>query len=603
MEKSATLSARQATIPDWLRARFSDGHRFLILCVVVGLLCGLAAVAFHWSIQGLFSLVWATARWLGGWQFAAFMILAPTLAGLFVGWALRAHPEASGSGIPQTKAAYFNRFGVIRLRDGFWRFVLVSVFVGMGNSLGREGPTIHICASIASKIGQWAFRAKERIQSMVPVGMAAGIAAAFNAPLSAITFVFEDLLDDFSTKALGGVVVSVVIAASVSRMLLGHEPILGVNFPDDFTTAPWMLIAVPLGLAAGLLGHAFVEGLLRTRAFCQEKLVLPMWLQPAVGGVLVGLLGIGVWFWSGSLDEPENGIFSIGYESLGRAFQAEMVVGVLLLLLVGKFLAVIISYASGGSGGLFSPTLFIGGMLGGLAGLGLVWLDGGSHWLVVAETEKTIGACVLLGMGAFFASVRRCPLTSLLILFEMTQSYSLMLPLMVGNMLSFYLARRLRPISLNNALMMQDGITLRRMPSYQGMRDYRNLPVSAIMTHNVLPVSALRSARECLDWLEERGRRFHGYPVVDAEGRLAAMVMHHELLEADDPEEPIGEWLAGRPLYVVGNGSSVQDAVQLMIQKDVQQLPVVLDGELSRLVGMVTLNDIARQQNAVEISS
>ena len=202
------------SLPDWMRRSLNDGQRFLVLCLVVGLLCGLTAVLFHLTIHHLFDWLWSQAEGRDPLAFCAILIGAPTFAGLVVGVAVsRFCPEAAGSGIPQTKAAYYNRGGKISGRVGIWRFVLGSLYVGFGNSLGREGPTVHLSAAISSRIGRWAFRDPARVQAMLPVGMAAGIAAAFNAPLSALTFVFEELLDNFSMKALGGMVIAVVVAA------------------------------------------------------------------------------------------------------------------------------------------------------------------------------------------------------------------------------------------------------------------------------------------------------------------------------------------------------------------------------------------------------
>ena len=179
---------------------------------MAGVLCGLAAVGFHLAIHHTFELVWHLSELTGPTWFWVVMPLMPTVGGLVVGLFLwKVAPSASGSGIPQTKAAYYNDFGRITLKDGFFRFVLGTIFIGMGNALGREGPTVHMCAAISSTLGRWAGLAKARVQAMVPVGMGAGIAAAFNAPLSAIFFVFEELLSDFSTKALGGIVIAVVV--------------------------------------------------------------------------------------------------------------------------------------------------------------------------------------------------------------------------------------------------------------------------------------------------------------------------------------------------------------------------------------------------------
>ena len=367
-----------ANLADWLRGRFTDSQRFMLLCLVVGLSCGLAAVAFHWVIHSLFDVVWHTAVHSSKAVFVLIMLGAPTLAGLLVGlvvqkWA----PDASGSGIPQTKVAYYNKGGKISLFTGMWRFVLGAIYVGLGNSLGREGPTVHFSAAIASRLGRWAFRDASRVQSMLPVGMAAGIAAAFNAPISALTFVFEELLDNFSMKALGGMVVAVVIAAAASRTLLGEDPVLNTHLIGDYTTSGWMFVALPLGLLAGVIGFYFTRMVLALRLkFKQAK--FPKWLSPAIGGLSCGLIGLLAWHLTGYVGEAQNSVFSIGYESLELAFQNKLAISAIALLLILKMAAVIITYASGGSGGLFSPTLYLGGMLGALAGLVLVHLQ---HWL------------------------------------------------------------------------------------------------------------------------------------------------------------------------------------------------------------------------------
>ncbi|MGE9295216.1 MAG: chloride channel protein [Puniceicoccales bacterium] len=582
-------------LPDWMRARFTDGQRFMILCTVAGVLCGLAAVLFHLAIHGLFHWLWEFGQHSGE-LFPLVIGLAPALGGLIVGLILaKVAPNAVGSGIPQTKAAFYNDFGIIKLSDGIWRFVLGTVYVGLGNSLGREGPTVHMCAAIASRLGQAFGLAKVRIQALVPVGMGAGIAAAFNAPLSAITFVFEELLDDFSTKALGGIVVAVVVAAAVSRIILGEDPVLTVPINQDFTTAWWMLVALPIGLICGFIGHGFVKSLLWTRAQVKDSKI-PLWLRPAAGGVAMGIIGLSAYMLTDLFGEPQSGVFSIGYESLTSAFEAKLIVTVMLILFCFKMLAVIICYATGGSGGLFSPTLFLGGMIGGIVGFGLVWLSEQWHVFHLPETNQVVGACVLLGMGALFASIVRCPFTSLLIIFEMTRNYALILPLMAGNMISYYLASRLLRVPLYNSLLLQDGMNLRKLPAYQGAQDYRNLPVSTIMTYDAVTAKADLSSKDNLAAIT---RKHHGYPVVDNEGLIVGVITHHEMEEhaAAGDEAPIRELVCDQNIVSVTPDTSIRAAAAKLIKEDVLQAPVVSEKDERKLIGILTLHDIARQQN------
>jgi len=596
-----TIGERRFTIPDWMRARFNDGQRFLVLCIVVGIGCGLAAVGFHLSIHGLFLWLWQTARSLPTWGFVGLMLGAPTFAGLAVGVAVkRWAPDAAGSGIPQTKAAYYNNGGKVHGFSGVWRFVLGALYVGLGNSLGREGPTVHMSAALASRVGRWAFRDPARIQAMLPVGMAAGIGAAFNAPLSALTFVFEELLDNFSMKALGGMVIAVVLAAAISRTVLGEDPVLAGHLAMHYDTSAWMLVAVPLGLVAGVLGHVFVASLLGLRGTLIRRKILPVWLRPASGGLACGVLGLGAFYLTSMFGQPRNSVFSIGYDSLGSAFEGHLAIKVLAVLLLFKFLAVVINYATGGSGGLFSPALFMGGMLGGLVGIGWVGLQHLTEWLpTFPDDAKVVGGCVLLGMGAMFGSVVRCPFTSLLIIFEMTGNYSLILPLMAGNILAWRIARRLHPVPIYDALLLQDGVSLRRMPLFRGQRDYQNLPVQAIMSHEVFTLLDNQTCGGALRMITRLGVHYHGYPVLDAEERLLGVITRHELMD-HPPETRIGELVAGQDLFALTPETSIREAANRMIARDIQQAPVVSIGDRTKLLGWLTINDISRQQNAAE---
>ncbi|HKJ89500.1 MAG TPA: chloride channel protein, partial [Oceanipulchritudo sp.] len=200
------------SLPEYLRHHFTDTQRYLIIWIVTGVACGLAAVAFHKSIDLVFRLVREAAALFGEGNallFYLFLGLAPVVGGILTGIVLvYVEPSAGGSGIPRTKAQYYRDFGVMRLREAFYRFLVGTISVGSGMSLGREGPTVHICSAIASKIGQSFGLAKKRVQAMVPLGMGAGISAAFNTPMAAVFFVFEELLGDFSSKSFFGIFIS-----------------------------------------------------------------------------------------------------------------------------------------------------------------------------------------------------------------------------------------------------------------------------------------------------------------------------------------------------------------------------------------------------------
>ncbi len=589
-------------LSEQLRKRFNDSQRFMFACVLCGLVCGLLAVLFHYSIHYTFHHVWEFAMGQHEtWQFVAVMLAAPTIGGLICGLAIKYWvPQALGSGIPQTKEAYYNKRGFISITTGFWRVVLGTLYVGLGNALGREGPMVHAASAVSSRIGRFVFKDPERVRAMIPVGMAAGIGAAFNAPLSAITFVFEELLDNFSTKAIGGIVLAVVIAAAVSRTVLGEDPVIDTHLSFDYQTSIWMLVAIPLGVIAGLLGHFFVGSIITLRRAIRSRSWLNKWYTAGIGGLFCGVLGCAAWGITSSLGQSESGVFSIGYGSLEQAFENNLLLSILVILLAFKFLAVVINYATGGSGGLFSPTLFLGGMMGGIIGIALVSMDQYFHVLHVTNESQIVGGCVLLGMGAMFGSVIRCPFTSLIIIFELTGNYSLILPLMAGNMLSWAIARKLRPMSIYDTLLMEDGVSLKQMPSYRGAQDYRNLPVAAIMTHDLISVKSWLTADENFKRINLETSTHHAYTVENEAGEFTGVITYRELQESHQ-DFPLSKLIAEQKIITTFTDTSIREASRRMILKDIQQLPVVSVNDSKKLLGIITLNDIARQQNAAQL--
>lgn len=282
------------------------------------------------------------------------------------------------------------------------------------------------------------------------------------------------------------------------------------------------------------------------------------------------------------------------------AFENKLAVTVLAILLEAKFAAVVINYTSGGSGGLFSPVLFLGGMLGALVGIAFADLQHLLPWIPAFPADaRVIGACVLLGMGAMFAAVVRCPFTSLIIIFEMTGNYSLILPLMAGNMLAWQIARRLQPVGIYDALLLQDGISLRKLPAYRGAQDYRKLPVQVIMTHDVTVLRESEPPASALRRTAGDGQIFRTYPVLDVAGNVVAVISRRDLESHRDATE-IHSILHERPLVAVTTETPIRDAAQRMITHQVRQVPVVSPANSGKLLGWLTLNDIVRQQNAVE---
>ncbi len=433
----------------WLARRLpNERQRLLAFTVAAGGLCGLAAVAFHLSIVWLEKLLIDPANHASGYSWIWWTIVTPGLGGLVVGLGLTYFaPAAAGRGIPQVKGAFALRSGLISLRETIGKFVLCSVQIGSGASLGLEGPTVQICAGVSSLLARSARLNPRYRRRMTGVGMAAGIAAAFNAPIAAITFTLEELIGDLDYTMLSGVIVAAALAAVVEHSIMGSNPIFRVPRHYELANSESLVWYVLLGVLAAVVSVAFTDSLLWLRARFKSLTRIPKWIQPASGGLATGALAvIGLYFFH------LNGIAGDPYNTLTLALTGSLPPLLMAVYCVLKLGATVCSYSSGGAGGIFAPSLFMGGMLGGAVG----WIDvAGFH-----HSQDAIGAFAVVGMGAVFAGIVRAPMTSILIVFEMTGGYGLVLPLMIANISAFALARYWRNVPVYEALLAQDGIYL-----------------------------------------------------------------------------------------------------------------------------------------------
>jgi CIC family chloride channel protein len=433
----------------WLVRRLpNERQRMLAFTILAGGLCGLAAVAFHLTIGLLEKLLINNANAAPGHSWIFWTIVTPGLGGLVVGvgltyWA----PAAAGSGIPQVKVAFALRSGLITVRETIGKFVLCAVQIGSGASLGLEGPTVQICAGVSSMLARAARLSPQYQRRMASVGMAAGIAAAFNAPIAAITFTLEELIEDLDQTMLSGVIVAAALAAVVEHSILGSTPVFHMPRPYVLGKSSSLIWYALLGVLSAVVSVTFTDSLLWLRAKFKSLTGLPKWLQPALGGLATGALAV-----VGFLLFRLNGIAGDPYKTLELALTGTMPLLVMAVFCVLKLASTVCSYSSGGSGGIFAPALFMGAMLGGSVG----FLD----VMVFHHPADAIGAFAVVGMGAVFAGIIRAPMTSVLIVFEMTGGYGLVLPLMIANMTAFALARHWRPVPIYEALLAQDGISL-----------------------------------------------------------------------------------------------------------------------------------------------
>jgi len=452
----AASSINQRSPRALLRSVFREDRFFLVLSVFIGVFSGLAIVCFRFAID------WSRLYFLGtGATLApARMLLAPTLAGLVIAvLVIHVFPRARGSGVNQTKAALYIYNGYIPFRTAIGKFITAALAIGSGHSLGPEDPSLQIGASLASVLGRKMRLSRDRMRLIAPVGAAAGLAAAFNAPISAVLFVIEEVIGRWTAGILGSVVLSAVSSVVVMRWFLGSEPLFRI--PAVELKRPTELIAYAiLGVVGGLASVAFSSGIAALRPRCKA---LPRWtqyFQPAIAGLLIGIIAM--------LGAPQ--VMGAGYEYIDQAMHGQFTWEFLAILAGLKIIATLLSFVSGTPGGMFAPTLFIGAMLGAAVG-------GAEHMLLPRLTVSP-GTYALVGMGVLFAGFLRVPMTSVFMVLEVSGNYSIIVPVIVANTFAYVIARGLQPIALFDMLTRQDGLDL---PSMEELREEGILRVEDAM--------------------------------------------------------------------------------------------------------------------------
>ena len=428
---------------------------FLLLAVIIGLFSGLSVVLFRIAIDWTRLLAFGSAL-TPPWTR---LLMVPTIGGLVVAYlVIRIFPRVRGSGVNQTKAAVYIFDGYIPFNTVIGKFITCALAIGTGQSLGPEDPSLQMGAGIASALGRRLRLSREKVRLIAPVGAAAGLAAAFNAPISAVIFVIEEVIGSWTAGVLGAIVLSAVSSVVVSRWFLGDQALFRI--PIYHLVHPAELLAyAALGVMGGVSSLAFVKLV----AYARPRLkALPRWthyLQPALAGLLIGVMGI--WF-------PQ--VLGAGYGYIDQAMHDQFTWQILALLAAFKILSTSLSFVSGTPGGMFAPTLFIGAMLGGAVG-GIEhhffpWLTGG------------VGAYALVGMGTLFAGFLRVPLTSVFMVLEVSGNYSIILPVMISNTIAYLISRQYQRTSLFDLLSRQDGMDL---PSMEERREEVSMHVEDAM--------------------------------------------------------------------------------------------------------------------------
>jgi chloride channel protein, CIC family len=541
-----------------------QGRLLLVLSIVIGALTGLAVVAFIVLTERLGMRLYPVGS--AAWR----RVLIPVAGSLGMGYLLfRYFPDARGSGVPQTKAALYARDGVITLGTIVGKFFCTAATLASGIPLGREGPSVQVGAGIASVLARRLGLRPENVKALIPVGAAAAIAAAFNTPLAAVIFALEEIVGDLNAPVLGSVVLASATSWFVLRLILGNDPLFKVPQYQLVHPVEFLIYAV-LGVVGGFVSVVFTRMLLGMRERFARLPAWTRWFQPAAGGVVAGLIAWHV---------PQ--VLGVGYGYVGDALNNKMALALMAMLVVLKLVAVTTSYASGNAGGIFGPSLFIGAMVGG--SLGSVVHH---FWPLYTATP---GAYALVGMGTLFAGILRVPMTSVLMIFETTHDYAVIVPLMISNLVSFFISARLQPTPIYESLAIQDGIHL---PSEGARRRAVRRQAAHVMRAATEVLSAQLTVDEAL--AKTNGSALHAWPVTD-DGGIRGVVSAAQLEKAvtnGDQSRALRDFVAGSEFPHVHADHPLHVVLERMGASKLDLLPVVSRANIHHLLGVVVLPDV-----------
>jgi len=574
-----------------LAGSFSGNRRFnyfslnenavmIIMALFVGVLGGYGAVAFRWLIGSFQNIFFGH----GKNHFLDFLftlpwyakLIPPIIGGAIVGPLVYFFArEAKGHGVPEVMEAVALKGGVIRKRVVVIKAMASAICIGSGGSVGREGPIVQVGSAIGSAFGQILRVSPDRMRTLVGCGAAAGIAATFNAPIAGVMFAMEIILGEFGIATFSPIVVSSVMATVISRAYMGNYP--------AFTVPQYSLVSVyeiplyiVLGIIAGLIGVGFTTCLYKAEDLF-AKIRIPEYTKAALGGAAIG--AIGIFF-------PH--IFGVGYDAIEMVLLEKMAWSVILCLIFIKILATSVTIGSGGSGGIFAPSLFIGSMTGAAFGY-LV------HYLFPNVTA-TSGAYGLVGMGAVLAAATHGPINAIIILFEMTGSYKIILPLMLSCIISAMLATQIKKESIYTMKLIRRGTDIRAGREINVMR---SLLVKDAMTTDVVTVPETMPLKALLKFTISS--KHSSFPVVDGNGLLCGIVTFQDFKDVIYEEGldnlVVAKDLATLKVVTITPDESLDTALKKIGFRNIEQLPVVDAKDSRKILGILSRRDIFASYN------
>lgn len=583
---AAAAATVQASKPfAWLRAKsrvllMGEEQIFLLLAVIIGIFSGLLFVCFHISIDFIRISLLGSGLTVPPLR----VLVAPTIGGLLVAYlVMRFFPRVRGSGVNQTKSAVYIYDGYIPFSTVIGKFIACALAIGSGQSLGPEDPALQMGAGVASALGRRLRLSREKVRMVAPVGAAAGLAAAFNTPITGALFVIEEVIGTWSAGVLGALLLGTVSSVVVERLFLGEAPLFHV--PPYHLAHPGELLAYAVvGIVGGLASLLFVKLV----AFARPRLkALPRWtqyIQPAVAGLILGI--IGVWL-------PQ--ILGAGYDIMDQALHAQYAWRMLALLGLFKILSTGISFVSGTPGGMFAPTIFMGAMVGGAVGdierhFFISHIPGAFGNMLGASAPSTVGAFALVGMGTMFAGIMRAPMTSVFMILELSGNYSIIIPVIISNTIAYLISRKYQPTPIFDLLSRQDGLDL---PSMEEEREQSEQRVEDALH------PAGKAVLDCEDTVSEALRRVEALPdsfflVQLHQGEWSGIT--RDALKRAASEEKGAQRLRAlvgeTTLPIVHPDHTLEVALRRM--GDWPLLPVVHRANFSHLEGAISLADIMK---------
>jgi CIC family chloride channel protein len=570
----------------------------MVMAVVVGAGTGLAAVFFIRLIALIQHFSYTEAMVLYPFLGRLWLILIPVLAAL-IGGPIIAYfaTEAKGHGVPEVMKALILRSGRIRPRVAIAKIFASALCIGSGGSAGREGPIVQVGSALGSSVGQWLRLSDERIKNLVACGAAAGIAATFNAPIAGVAFSSELLMSEHQVAMLGNVVIASVSSSIISQIFLGASPAFEV--PSYVMHSSWeILLYAVLGLLASFVGIMFIRML---DAFEElfDHWKIPQAFKPAVGALLLGILAFFYPYLSGVLHvsaqefrlglpliENLPHVYGSGFPFMEDALQGKASFWLFAVLVLLKPLATSFTLGSGNSGGIFAPSLFTGAVLGGAYG----YVAGALFPDIAGE----VGAYALVGMAAVFAAAARAPLTSILIVFEMSGDYHLILPLMAASIVGSSLTQWLHPDSIYTLKLTKRGI---RFDQGRDLDVMQGVLVEEVMNQAPITVHKDQSLAELFAIFQET--HLYGFPVMENDEDLYGMVTLQDMERALAQKDVMMRDLKVRDVatsdtVTVFPDEPIWSAIRKMGPRDLARLPVVSRHAEQKLLGLISRSDILR---------